>query len=201
MQPTGSATTCSACDYEIGEDEHRAHHDGLAICTACELFDKPANTTALPHDQGVLAVPILAIGQIWTCKDPRRAGRTVKITAFDHERVYATVVTNTHMVQALVDSGRKKLDRCGRRTTILTRRFSADCYQLIGKAPFASGSTVARLTQTCLDYGHHRWTPLSIIGPMNRPGLVRLVCAHCHAHTYRQSVFVPTPTLPGDLAA
>ncbi|MFI1796532.1 hypothetical protein ACH427_04125 [Streptomyces sp. NPDC020379] len=133
----------------------------------------------------------LAIGQLWMCKDPRRAGRTLKITAFDHEHVHAVVTDNTFSVRERVRAGYKKLDKRGHRTTILTRRFSADLYRLLPPTGAQNDSGVLRLPQTCTDYGPHTWTPIQILGLMERGAVVRLVCTKCYAHTQKQSAYVP----------
>ncbi|MCC3766017.1 hypothetical protein [Streptomyces sp. UNOC14_S4] len=143
----------------------------------------------------------LAIGQIWTCRDPRRLGRSLKVMAFDHEYVHAKVVSNSHKVQLFVDAGDKALDQRGRRTKILTRRFSSDCYQLVAPVPTPADSAVARLPQTCMDYGHHNWFPIQILCPQDRRSVVRLVCIQCYGHTQRDSPCLPDAVFPGGLAA
>ncbi|WP_274916940.1 hypothetical protein [Streptomyces sp. WZ-12] len=145
----------------------------------------------------------LAIGQLWTCKDLRRAGRTLRVAAFDDENVHAVVVTNRQDVQALVDAGRTDLDRRGQHTTILRRRFAADCYRLVAHAPQNTpGDTVVRLPQTCTDYGTHKWLPIQILGVQGRPSIVRLVCTKCYGHTQRVSPYLANAAVvSGDFAA
>ncbi|MFK0015805.1 hypothetical protein [Streptomyces sp. NPDC091027] len=153
-------------------------------------------------------------GQIWADEDKRRTGRKLRIDEVKANFVFCTVLQNTYEVQEQIDTYGfgAAVDRRGTTTRIGLARFYDGDYRLCDPTDLQAMSVaqygnLRRLPTACIDLASHRWVPVglhhaaAVTGQLTRDKVVTAVCPKCWSHTAFDTVFVPTPLAPGDIAA